>query len=192
MGKFTAFKLPLKSLAPGTHEFDYKLGHQFFIDMEYDEIRDANIDVHLSVKYNHNVYSLHFDINGTVLMLCDRCLDDLDVAIDTTYDINVEYGDDYNDESDDLLVIPQGNNELNVAYMLYDTVVLAIPIKHVHPAGKCNRQMSALLKKHRAGSSPEEEDLFEGLTDIDDASYDAVATDPRWDALKGLADSENN
>lgn len=187
MGKFSAFKLPLKSLAPGTHEFDYKLDHQFFVDMEYDEIRDADLAVHLTVKYNHDVYALQFDIEGTVLMLCDRCLDDLEVEIDTTYDINVEYGDDYDDESDDLLIIPQSDNELNVAYMLYDTVVLAIPIKHVHPAGKCNRQMSALLKKHRAGSAVDEE-MFE-TGDFDEA--DDAPTDPRWDALKGLADSEN-
>lgn len=195
MGKFSAFKLPLKSLAPGTHEFDYKLDHQFFLNMEYDEIRDADLDVHLTVKHNHDLYALHFDITGTVLMLCDRCLDDLVVPIDTTYDISVEYGQDYNDESDDLLVIPQSDNELNVAYMLYDTVVLAIPIKHVHPMGKCNRQMSALLKKHRAGVSAEDEALaesmIESIEEMDDAPDDPAPPDPRWDALKGLADKED-
>ena len=66
------------------------------------------------------------------------------------YHISVRYGDEYNDESDDLLVIPEADNYLNTAYMIYDTVVLSIPIKHVHPMGKCNRQMSAMLKKHRA------------------------------------------
>lgn len=195
MGKFSAFKLPLKSLAPGTHEFDYKLDHQFFLNMEYDEIRGADLDVHLTVRYNHDVYALHFDIKGSVLMLCDRCLDDLVVPVDTTYDINVEYGQDYNDESDDLLVIPQSDNELNVAYMLYDTVVLAIPIKHVHPMGKCNRQMSALLKKHRAGVSSEDEALaesmIESIDEIDADESEAPATDPRWDALKGLSGGDN-
>lgn len=196
MGKFSAYKLPLKSLAPGTHEFDYKLDKQFFANMEYDDVRDADLDVHLTVVYDNDLYKLHFDIKGTVLMLCDRCLDDLVIPIDTTYDINVEYGDDYNDESDDLLIIPSSDNELNVAYMLYDTVVLAIPIKHVHPMGKCNRQMSALLKKHRAGLSAEDEALAESvmdsLDDVADADDAPAATDPRWDALKGLASNENN
>lgn len=194
MGKFSAYNLPLKSLRPGAHEFDYKLDKQFFVNMEYEDIRDADLDVHLTVTYSHDIYKLHFDIAGTVLMLCDRCLDDLVVPIDTTYDINVEYGDDYDDESDDLLIIPQSDNELNVSYMLYDTVVLAIPIKHVHPMGKCNRAMSALLKKHRAGMSAEDEELADSMLEsIEDEEAGATATgatDPRWNALKGLAGDE--
>lgn len=192
MGKFSAYKLPLKSLSPGVHEFDYKLDKQFFANMEYGDVRDADLNVHLTVTYRNDIYSLDFHITGDVLMLCDRCLDDLVIPIDTTYNINVEYGDDYNDENDDLLVIPAGDNELNVAYMLYDTVVLAIPIKHVHPMGKCNRQMSALLKKHRAGMSAEDEELaesmMESIDDMDAGDPTPAATDPRWDALKGLGD----
>ncbi|MDE6301823.1 MAG: DUF177 domain-containing protein [Muribaculaceae bacterium] len=180
MGKFTAYKLPLKSLGVGTHEFDYKLDKQFFANMEYADVRDADIDVHLIVDYHNDIYHLDFTLTGMVTLLCDRCLDDLVLPIDTTYSINVEYGDDYNDDSDDLMIIPESDNYLNVAYMLYDTVVLVIPIKHVHPLGKCNRAMSALLKKHRAqGEDAElEEELMEGIED--------ATPDPRWDALKGL------
>ncbi|MDE7467087.1 MAG: DUF177 domain-containing protein [Muribaculaceae bacterium] len=180
MGKFSAYKLPLKSLGVGTHEFDYKLDKQFFANMEYADVRDADIDVHLVVDYHNDIYHLEFTLTGTVTLLCDRCLDDLVLPIDTTYTINVEYGDDYNDDSDDLLIIPDSDNYLNVAYMLYDTVVLVIPIKHVHPLGKCNRAMSALLKKHRGqGEDAElEEELMEGIED--------ATPDPRWDALKGL------
>lgn len=190
MGKFTAYKLPLKSLSVGTHEFDYKLDKAFFANMEYGDVRDADLDVHLAVEHRNDIYRLHFDIRGTITLLCDRCLDDLVLPVDTTYDINVEYGDDYNDDSDDLLIIPQGDNDLNVAYMLYDTVVLAIPIKHVHPLGKCNRAMSALLKKHRAQG--EDADLQNELLDsIDDMESGSSAPDPRWDALKGFgSDSE--
>lgn len=188
MGKFTAFKLPLKSLGGGVHEFDYKLDKQFFANMENADVRDADLDVHLVVEHHNDIYALAFTISGTVTLLCDRCLDDLVLPIDTTYNINVEYGDDYNDESDDLLVIPQGDNFLNVAYMLYDTVVLAIPIKHVHPLGKCNRAMSALLKKHRAHGTGEDADLQDEMLDsIDEIDSAADApSDPRWDALRGM------
>ncbi len=156
--------------------------------MENADVRDADLDVHLVVEHHNDIYALAFTISGTVTLLCDRCLDDLVLPIDTTYNINVEYGDDYNDESDDLLVIPQGDNFLNVAYMLYDTVVLAIPIKHVHPLGKCNRAMSALLKKHRAHGTGEDADLQDEMLDsIDEIDSAADApSDPRWDALRGM------
>ena len=189
MGKFTAFKLPLKSLPEGSHEFDYKLDKQFFANMEYADVRDADLDVRLVVNHHNDLYHLAFHITGTVTLLCDRCLDDLVLPVDTTYDIDVEYGDDYNDDSDGLLIIPQSDSYLNVAYMLFDTVVLCIPMKHVHPLGKCNRAMSALLKKHRAHGTGEdaelEDEMLESIDDIDEAP-----ADPRWDALKNVNPEE--
>lgn len=194
MGKFSAYKLQLKSLAPGTHEFEYVLDKQFFANMENADIHDADLKVKLTVDYRSDVYDLRFSISGNVVLLCDRCLDTMDYPIDTEYHIMVKYGDGYNDDSDDLLEIPESDSYINVAYMLYDTVVLAIPLKHVHPLGKCNRQMSALLKKHRARATGEDADLENELIDeIDNIDEDAgnQGSDPRWDALRGLGSDDS-
>lgn len=192
MGKFTAFKVPLKSLSQGVHHFDYHLDKTFFANMESADIHDADLSVHLDVTYKGDIYILDFKIDGTVTLLCDRCLDDLIYPIDTAYHITVKYGEDYNDDSDDTLVIPESDNYLNVAYMIYDTAALAIPMKHVHPAGKCNRQMSAALKKHQARSGSDdalEEELIDEIDEIDMREQQSEAngpTDSRWDALKNF------
>ena len=165
MGKFSAYKLPLKSLGKGKHQFEYHLDKQFFENMESSDVRDADLSVVVSVDYNGEYYTMDFAINGEVILQCDRCLDDLHFPIETSYHLTVRYGDDYNDEADDVLEIPESDNYLNVAYTLYDTVELAIPIKHVHPLGKCNRAMSALLKKHKTRSTDEDDELAEELID---------------------------
>ena len=160
--------------------------------MESADIHDADLKVKLTAVYRGDVYDLTFKITGNVVLLCDRCLDTMDFPIDASYHIMVKYGDDYNDDSDELLEIPQSDAYINVAYMLYDTVALAIPIKHVHPMGKCNRQMSALLKKHRARATGEDADLENELIDeIDDIQESGTtATDPRSDALRHLGTAE--
>lgn len=175
MGKFTDYNVRLKGLSNGTHEYDFHIGQQFFTNMENADVRDADIAVKLVVKVANGRYDMHFNIAGQVTTLCDRCLDDLVLPIEGQYHILVEYGDDYNQESDDLLVIPASDADLNVAYMIYDTVVLAIPMKHVHPMGKCNRQMTAILRKHRSkGSDPDSElennliDEMDSMPDTDD------------------------
>lgn len=184
MGKFSEFKLPLKSLPVGTHEFKYHLDKRFFVNMESSDIHDASVDVALTATYKSDIYDLAFAVSGNITLLCDRCLDDLQFQVDTDYHITVKYGDEYCDDSDELLIIPESDNYLNVAYMIYDTVSLAIPIKHVHPQGQCNKAMSAMLKKHRAYD-------VEDLDDTEDLPEDAeVTTDPRWDELKKL--TENN
>lgn len=194
MGKFTEFKLALKSMPKGMNEFRYHLGKQFFENMEASDIREANLDVTLDVNHTNDFYDLTFAVEGTVTLLCDRCLDDLDIPIETGYHVIVKFGDFYDDSTDELLVIPESDNYLNVAYMLYDTVMLAIPIKHVHPLGKCNRAMSALLKKHRSraddADSELEEELIDEMDSIDMEQPEKTETDPRWDALKKLTNNE--
>ena len=177
----------------GTHTFEYTLGGQFFKDMESADVRDADIHVHLDVTHRDGVYDMTFKFTGEVLLLCDRCLDDLHFPIDTDYHIIVKYGEDYRDDSDEFLEIPESDNYLNVAYMMYDTVALAIPIKHVHPLGKCNRAMSALLRKHRTGNANDEDanlanDLIDEMDSMDDNGT-TQPTDPRWDALKNISDN---
>ncbi len=194
VGKFSAYKLPLKTLPAGSHDFDYHLDKQFFADMESDDIHDAGLDVHVNVVYKDDMYELSIAVKGEITLLCDRCLDELPWPVDTSYHIFVKYGPDYCDNSDELLEIPESDQFLNIAYMLYDTVALTIPIKHVHPLGKCNRVMSSLLKKHRAPGSMSPEDFGlaeEMMEEIEDAGAgdDDSPTDPRWDELKKLTDN---
>lgn len=192
MGKFTEFKIPLKSLQKGEHTFNFHLDKQFFVNMESADVRDADLAVVLTVVYTGELYNMDFKVTGNVTLICDRCLDDLEWPIDATYDITVKYGDDYNDDSDTVLEIPYSDNNINVAYMLYDTVSLAIPIKHVHPLGKCNRAMTTMLKKHRVHGLDDEDMDDMGLDDdmeaADGSTSGTESTDPRWDALKNLTD----
>lgn len=185
MGKFSDYNVQLKGLADGVHTLNFHLGKKFFADMENEDVRDADLNVVLTISVKGETYNLHFAVTGTVTTACDRCLDDLVLPIDTEYSIVVEYGDDYNDDSDNMITIPASDTYLNVSYMIYDTAVLAIPIKHVHPQGKCNKQMSALLRKHSGGKAAGlDPDLADELDAIDEEVEQE--TDPRWDALKGL------
>lgn len=172
MGKFTEYKLMLKSLPEGRHSFEYHLDKQFFINMENADVRDADVKVLLDVDHRGDAYMLVFQLRGTLTVLCDRCLDELPLDIETTYTLTVKYGEEYNDDSDTLLVIPESDNYLNVAYMLYDTAVLAIPPRHVHPQGKCNRAMSALNKKYGVRNADDddaelERDLIDEMDSVD-------------------------
>ncbi|MDE5969239.1 MAG: DUF177 domain-containing protein, partial [Muribaculaceae bacterium] len=83
--------------------------------MENTDVRDADVNVVLTLVYNGNFYDLTFDVTGTVTLLCDRCLDNLDVPIEAQYHVVVKFGESYDDSSDEMLVIPESDNYLNVA-----------------------------------------------------------------------------
>ena len=190
MGKFTEFQLPLKKLTPGEHHFDFTLDKEFFEHMESSDVRDAALSARVDVNYKGDIYDLAMHIEGEVTVQCDRCLDEMQLPIDAAYHIMVKFGDAYRDDSDELLEIPDSQTSLNIAYMLYDTASLAIPIKHVHPLGKCNRQMSAALRRHRATIADDEDaELQDALVDEMETleAGGAQPTDPRWDALRDIA-----
>lgn len=166
MGKYSAYKVTLGSLAEGHHEQDFLIDTTFFRNMEDDNIIDADVKVHLDLDYRNGIYDCNFTLKGMMHIPCDRCLDPMEFPVDTTYHIAVKYGPEYDDSSDDVLVIPDTDMFLNVAYMLHDTIVLTIPMRHVHPVGKCNRAMSDVLHRH----SSEAEDAIEeaqGLAEMD-------------------------
>ncbi len=143
-------------------------------------------------------FDLKFSLQGTVKVPCDRCLDDLEVTIAHTDKLIVKFGQDYSEEGDDIIVIPETEGELNVAWFLYEFVALSIPVKHIHAPGKCNKMMSSKLNKHLAkvpGDDADEVDMdieaesedAESIVEFDET--DDAATDPRWDELKKIIDN---
>jgi uncharacterized metal-binding protein YceD (DUF177 family) len=168
-------------------EHEYLLDNQFFTNIDGEDVQKGKVHVQLTVTKTAGTFHLAFKLNGYAVIPCDRCLDDMSYPIDTVARLIVKFGKDYSEESDEIVIIPESEGAINLAWFLYEFVALAIPIKHIHAPGKCNKQMSAKLKKHAAKSTDdddsfdiENEDIIVTEEDMDDT------TDPRWDALKNL------
>ena len=84
MGKFKLYNVDLKNLAPGVHEFEYLLENKFFVDIDGDEVQKGKVKVHLTVKrYVQWLFEMNFQIEGVAIVPCDRCLDDMEIPVDT-------------------------------------------------------------------------------------------------------------
>jgi uncharacterized metal-binding protein YceD (DUF177 family) len=169
-----------------THE--YLLDNLFFAHIDGEDVQKGKIRVELTVSRMADAFHLSFRLNGTAVIPCDRCLDDMDYPIETTARLIVKFGKDYAEESDEIVVVPEAEGVINLAWFLYEFVALAIPIKHVHAPGKCNKQMSVKLKKHTAKSADDADadETFDMDGDDIIVTTDDDTTDPRWDALKNL------
>ena len=195
MGKFNAYNIPLKSLSPGKHEFSYVLDNTFFNDIDGEEFKKGNIKANVTVKkptVSQGAYELSFAMSGIVKVPCDRCLDDVEIPVEYNGNLFVKLGKNYSEESDDIIIIPE-EDELNIAWFFYEFAVLSLPMKRIHPSGKCNKAVSGKLKKHTAVSSDSDGEDGED-TDFNDADFDfeyesepeEKDIDPRWDKLKDI------
>ncbi|MDO4755285.1 MAG: DUF177 domain-containing protein [Parabacteroides sp.] len=190
MGKFSLYNVELKNLTPGVYEYAYLLDDNFFIDIEGDQVQKGKVEVRLVVRRSSMMFEMDFQIQGVVMVPCDRCLDDVEVPIDTQNRLVVKFGKEYAEESDEVVVVPEEEGVINLAWFLYEFIALAIPMKHVHAPGECNEEMASKLRKHTARDA-DDDDEYDDEWDDDDQDV-PVITDPRWDGLKALLENDNN
>lgn len=177
--KLTELMLPLKGLPFGNQVINVHLDGSFFDETEPCEVRSASINVSITVNHRMDeIITLDMAIKGELTIPCDRCLDDMTHPVDTTYHLTVKAGETLDDCRDNVLQVPSNWKELDLTPIVRDTVMLTIPIMHVHDStDDCNQNMTAWLKEYSA-------------SDDDCQVEPATGHDPRWDALKQLI--ENN
>lgn len=193
MGKFDLYNIDLKNLALGIHQKAYFLENKFFADIDGDEVQRGKVQVDLTITSTDLMFEMNFQIAGSVVISCDRCLDNMELAISTKNRLVVKFGTTYAEESDEVIIVPESEGEIDLSWFIYEFIALALPMKHVHSVGKCNKAMASQLKKHTAKSINLDNEFDDNTTNVEIGDLDGdIQTDPRWDALKGLVENNNN
>jgi len=166
------FSIPFSGLKQGKHEFEYKVKSEFFESFEYDEFNDANISLKVEMNKTSTMLELVLIAQGNVNVNCDLSNEPFDLGVSDELELVVKFGDSFNDENDEILIIPHGEHQVNIAQYVYEMIVLAVPQKRVHPKVLDGSMKSEALEK------------LENLKPR--AEKENKETDPRWDALKKL------
>ena len=192
MGKFEKYRIDLKGMKENHAHYDFLLDNAFFTAIDSPELQKGKVTVQVDVKKTAQAFELSFNSQGTVVVLCDRCLDEMDQEISSTDKIFVKFGAEYADEGDNLIIVPEDEGDINVAWIMYEYIALAIPMKHVHAPGKCNKTMSGKLNKYLRTSA----DDMDEMEPVDDSAEDESniisdeenekPIDPRWSELQKL------
>ena len=142
-------------------------------------IRRGDIQTQVECVSAGSLFKFQIHSVGTVIVPCDRCLEDLELRIETTDELAVKLGDEYFDEGD-CVIVPETEGYINLAQYIYEFIVLNMPITCTHEPGKCDEAMMQELSKHQAARSSQEDD------DDYDSNADGDVVDERWAALKKL------
>lgn len=190
------FLIQFSGLKVGEHQFEYHIENDFFDLFNYNEFNSTNIKVELKLVKKATIMELFFTHNGTVNVPCDVTNEDFDLPIEGKLNVIVKFGEEFNNENEELLILPHGEFQLNVAQYIYEMIALSVPYKRVHPNIAADYEM-------------EDEDEWDDLDFLDDDdlelinqedvtdtelknketdedSSDNKETDPRWDELKKL------
>lgn len=171
MSDFEALSIDLKDIEEGESHLEYDLDDGFFEAVGGTEVRKGRLHTALTITRTGDFFDLSFHTKGTAVIPCDDCLDDMEQPVDTENRLAVRLGDT-SSEDDDLITVSERDGVLSVAWFVYESIALSIPIRHVHAPGKCNPAMMKVLAEHSASRRGEAEA--------------ERPVDPRWAALEKL------
>lgn len=151
------FKIDLRDITAENTVINYHIGDAFFEAVGGSEVRKGDLDVTLNVSKANDMYKLLFHVNGIVVVPCDICLDDMQQPLEYDSRIMARLGEAYAEE-DDLITIDREDGTIDVSWLIYESIALNVPIKHVHDAGECNPAMVKVLEEHSANYGEEEDE----------------------------------
>lgn len=163
---FRDYDIHFSGLNLGEYRFEFEAGNDFFKAFDYSEFEDCRFKVEIMLQKTPSGLLLKFEIKGFARVRCDISGEPFDLPIDCKWDLIVKFSESYKYDGDDLLYLPHGENTINVASYIYETVILEIPMQKRHPA-----------------LAEREDQIFQSFGDSDTT---ASPTDERWKKLEEL------
>ncbi len=166
------FNISFVGLKEGSHLFEYQIDKKFFDLFQYEDFFNADIKVNINFVKKSTLLELDFTAKGTVNVPCDVSNEAFNQEIEATLPLIVNFGSEFNDDNEEILILPHEVYQINVAQYIYEMIVLAVPNKRIHPKVLDGTMQSEAIKKLQTLEINKEETIEK--------------TDPRWDKLKDL------
>lgn len=176
MKKTKEYLIPFVGLKLGKHHFEYQIDNAFFDIFDYDEFQNSSIKVNVVLEKKSNMLEISFKHKGIVNVPCDVTGEDFDLPIKSKMKLIVRFGEEFNNDNEELLILPFGEFEVDIAQYIYEMIVLSVPLRRVHPGVKDGTLESEALKKLN--------ELAVKETKKENKQEENI--DPRWDKLKQL------
>lgn len=164
------YTVDFAGLKQGVHEYAFEVNKTFFSNFDNEDCNDASFSVAITLEKQSTMLIFHFNINGKVNVDCDRCLEPVDVKVTCEEKLIVKFGNKSEAETEELVVIPESDYQIDLSPYIYEFILVNIPQKRKHKKKDCNPEVLKKLKEIKVKKQEEQE------ADID----------PRWAQLINL------
>lgn len=164
------YTLNLQPIPQGPSTWHSTLEHSFLQRNDQLGLLGGLVEVDVEILRTADTYELLVHLIGHVQVTCARCLTPAELPVDTSYELVVKLGATYNDEDDMEIIVPRTDARLDLQQILYEWVLLSLPINKGHQPGNCPGEYEKVLEKYRPKTKEEKKDQV----------------DPRWEKLWSL------
>ena len=156
-------KINISGLSEGVHTYDLlKSAAEFGLEQNF----LGEISAHITLE--KSIHQILATVNASVkgVFICDRCTDEFDEEVKTLFTSVYSWNeDDAMEDNDDFHILRKENNIIDLSQSVKEYLMLSVPVK-------------LLCKKN--------------CTIPETIEAEQNATDPRWEKLQTLLQSEKN
>lgn len=141
------FIIKINDLKILKNELNFKINKEFFNTFNYNDIDECDIIVKMSSIFELNKFNLTFKIKGNIKTPCDSCGEDLVLKLEFTDKRLIVISDEK--QSNEIIFLPFHENVIDISHMIYEMIVLFIPIKrsHILDGKDCNKEILNQINK---------------------------------------------
>ncbi len=171
MKSLSPYLIKFSGLKEGIHLFNYELGNKFFRNFDYYDFLDAKLFAKLELEKQTTLLNLKFSFSGEIEVQCDVSMENFNLDLETEHAVVVKFKDDIISTDDKVIFMPAGSHSIDISHLIYESIILAVPQKKVHPGIENGSLKSEIVEKLEA---------------LKPKKNFKEKTDPRWDKLKDL------
>lgn len=133
MKSMKEYLIPFIGLKLGKHQFDFQISKKFFDEFSYDEFESCDVDVNVVLEKKTTMLEISFKHQGTVNVPCDLTGENFDLPIKGKLKLVVQFGEEFNNDNDELLILPHGEHQIDLSQYIYEMIALSVPQKEFIP-----------------------------------------------------------
>lgn len=169
--KLSTYNIAFKGLKEGNHVFDYHIADSFFEHFENRLVDHADVNVSITLEKRSSFMSVRLSLEGFVELTCDRCLELYHQPVQNEKQLWIKFGENESEDDDEVIWLHPEDYQINVAQIIYEYIILSVPLKHVHPSDKegkssCNPEMLKKLKEYTRHHEEQSDGRWEQLKDL--------------------------
>ncbi len=128
------FDIEVIKFKEGLHEVVFPIEDAFFQQVEENELLEkGNLTARVKIDKGANLMELTFHIVGKVQLTCDRSLEVFDHELDITEKMIYKFGSEVKEIDESVMMITRDTPSINVAQLIYEYILLGLPLKKIHP-----------------------------------------------------------
>ena len=168
------FDIEFVGLKLWLHDFEYTIDNTFFQEIDFIDFNNINVLVKVKLVKKTTLLEFNFESKGSVEVNCDISNEIFEQEINNSFDLVVKFGQEFNNDNEEILILPHSEHKINIEQFIYELIALSIPQKRIHPGVIDGTLISDVLDK------------LNELSPKENVSVNKGEIDPRWEKLKKI------